>query len=293
LPVALLLAAAWLLARETRDRNVRVILANAGLMAAVYIAFTIRHGFHGSDLSDGHRIGLGESGHYVLACLLAALGLFALRSRVSEDGAPHLRRLIRILNILALVLLVLLSLLLANPWLDGKISGLPVLDSTFMAYLLPGCALGVLAYFGRTVPEWFGQRLTTVNRWFAIALGYLFVLAQTRIAFVGMARFERAYAGQAEQYAYSAVTLAFGVLLLAIGFRLGSRPTRLASAVFVTLAVLKVFLFDMSELQGLLRAVSFIGLGGVLIGIGLAYQRLLFDRKPVDTAQEPVPAPAA
>jgi uncharacterized membrane protein len=31
----------------------------------------------------------------------------------------------------------------------------------------------------------------------------------------------------------------------------------------------------MSELEGVLRALSFIGLGGVLIGIGLFYQRLL------------------
>ncbi|WP_292544933.1 DUF2339 domain-containing protein, partial [Mesorhizobium sp.] len=40
-------------------------------------------------------------------------------------------------------------------------------------------------------------------------------------------------------------------------------------------AVMKVFLFDMSELEGVLRALSFIGLGAVLIGIGLFYQRLL------------------
>jgi uncharacterized membrane protein len=137
----------------------------------------------------------------------------------------------------------------------------------------------VLAYFGRTQPAWFVARLTTANRVLAIGLGYLFVIAQTRLAFVGQERFIRAYTGQAEQYAYSAVTLLFGVALLAIGFRLGSRPTRMASAVFVTLAVLKVFLFDMAELEGLLRALSFIGLGGVLIGIGLAYQRLLFDQK--------------
>ena len=31
----------------------------------------------------------------------------------------------------------------------------------------------------------------------------------------------------------------------------------------------------MSELEGVLRALSFIGLGAVLIGIGLFYQRLL------------------
>ncbi|MGH7094681.1 MAG: DUF2339 domain-containing protein, partial [Stellaceae bacterium] len=37
--------------------------------------------------------------------------------------------------------------------------------------------------------------------------------------------------------------------------------------------VAKVFLSDMGELSGVLRALSFLGLGGVLIGIGYAYRR--------------------
>ena len=34
----------------------------------------------------------------------------------------------------------------------------------------------------------------------------------------------------------------------------------------------------MSDLEGAWRALSFIGLGAVLIGIGLVYQRLLFGK---------------
>jgi uncharacterized membrane protein len=66
-----------------------------------------------------------------------------------------------------------------------------------------------------------------------------------------------------------------GVALLVAGVRFGSQVLRVASAALISIAVLKVFLFDMSELEGVLRALSFIGLGGVLIGIGLFYQRLL------------------
>ena len=43
-------------------------------------------------------------------------------------------------------------------------------------------------------------------------------------------------------------------------------------------AVLKVFLYDLAQLEGILRALSFIGLGGVLISIGLVYQKLIFRR---------------
>jgi uncharacterized membrane protein len=82
----------------------------------------------------------------------------------------------------------------------------------------------------------------------------------------------------AEQYTYSAVWLAFGVVLLAAGIWFRSLPLRIASAAVVVLTVLKVFLVDMSDLTGIYRALSFLGLGAVLIGIGWFYQRLLFPR---------------
>jgi len=78
-----------------------------------------------------------------------------------------------------------------------------------------------------------------------------------------------------ETYTYSVVWLIIGVGLLVLGSRLNAKSIRLASAGLVLIAVLKVFLIDMSNLEGILRALSFIGLGAVLIGIGLFYQRIL------------------
>ena len=54
-----------------------------------------------------------------------------------------------------------------------------------------------------------------------------------------------------------------------------SRRGFLASAT-VALTIGKVFLVDMSDLTGIFRALSFIGLGAVLVGIGWIYQRMLF-----------------
>ena len=82
--------------------------------------------------------------------------------------------------------------------------------------------------------------------------------------------------GQAENYTYSAVWLAFGVVLLIVGILLRSQPVRLASAAVVLLTVGKVFVLDLAGLTGVWRAFSFIGLGLVLIWIALLYQRLLF-----------------
>ena len=78
--------------------------------------------------------------------------------------------------------------------------------------------------------------------------------------------------------------LAFGVALLLVGIALRSQPVRLCSAAVVILTVAKVFLVDMSGLTGVWRALSFIGLGLVLVGIGYLYQRLLFAKKPPEAA---------
>jgi uncharacterized membrane protein len=51
----------------------------------------------------------------------------------------------------------------------------------------------------------------------------------------------------------------------------------------VTATIAKVFLVDMAGLTGIFRALSFIGLGAVLIGIGWLYQRLLFPAQPATT----------
>ena len=87
----------------------------------------------------------------------------------------------------------------------------------------------------------------------------------------------------AEQYTYSVVWLAYGVALLLFGIAFRSQPARLASAAITLLTVAKVFLIDMSGLTGVFRALSFIGLGLVLVGIGWLYQRLLFPPQPKTT----------
>jgi len=83
---------------------------------------------------------------------------------------------------------------------------------------------------------------------------------------------------QGEHWAYSVALLATGILLLGLGFVHDNRFARLASAAYLVLAVLKVFIVDLANLEGVMRALSFIGLGLVLIGIGLVYQRLLAHR---------------
>jgi uncharacterized membrane protein len=91
-----------------------------------------------------------------------------------------------------------------------------------------------------------------------------------------------------EWYLYSVAWLALAVAALAIGLVRNNDRLRRAGLVGVGLVVAKVFLSDMAELDGVLRALSFIGLGGALVGLGYTYRRL---RPPSATTPEPSAAP--
>ena len=57
-----------------------------------------------------------------------------------------------------------------------------------------------------------------------------------------------------------------------------AQALRYASAAVVLLTVAKVGLVDASDLTGLYRVASFLGLGVALIGIGWLYQKILFKK---------------
>jgi uncharacterized membrane protein len=282
--VMALAGGAWLLWRDALKASAKVLAGAALALAGFWVITQIRMAFHGSDLYDGNALGLGEAGVYGLVLIAITIALHQVMVRRTELAAllPVVPA-IQLCNVAAWATVFGLCLVIANPWLGTRLSGPVGFDSSFVGYLLTGAGFGLLAWLGRSQPL-IDTRMTMTNRIAAIGLVYLYLITQVRRSFAGIERFLSADVTDGEHYAYSFTTLGYGVVLLAIGFRLASRETRLASAVFVTLAVAKVFLFDMAGLTGLGRAFSFIGLGVVLIGIGLVYQRLLFDKgsKPLE-----------
>jgi len=83
-----------------------------------------------------------------------------------------------------------------------------------------------------------------------------------------------------ESYAYSAVWLAFALALFIAGLKLAKQHVRYAGLGVMVRVVLKVFLWDMSSLEGLYRIASFIGLGLCLVGMGWLYQRFVLQPSP-------------
>jgi len=83
----------------------------------------------------------------------------------------------------------------------------------------------------------------------------------------------------AEIYCYSFVWLLLGIALLFSGLIKRDKMIRYASLIVMVLVVSKVFLYDVSELEGLYRVFSFFGLGLILISLSYIYSRFVFKSK--------------
>lgn len=261
--------AAWQLARTIDGRPRLAMEASAALFALLTLAMLVRHAMHGGVLNSDAPT-LAEQAIYTLIAIGAGAILVAIDRR---SPSSVLRYGSMAAGVISVAFIVVQHFLVLNPLFTDESTGqIPVFNLLFLAYLLPAVAAGGLALYARNKrPKWYAAMLALVAALLAFAYATLSVRRLFKGEFIGL----WSSLGQLETYTYSALWLIIGVALLTAGVWLKSQVLRIASAALIAVAVLKVFLFDMSELEGVLRALSFIGLGAVLIGIGLFYQRLL------------------
>ncbi|MBZ9921756.1 DUF2339 domain-containing protein, partial [Mesorhizobium sp. BR1-1-7] len=243
--------------------------ASAALFALLTLAMLVRHAMHGGVLNSDAPT-LAEQAIYTLIAIGAGAILVAIDRR---SPSSVLRYGSMAAGVISVAFIVVQHFLVLNPLFTDESTGqIPAFNLLFLAYLLPAVAAGGLALYARNKrPKWYAAMLALVAALLAFAYATLSVRRLFKGEFIGL----WSGLGQLETYTYSALWLIIGVALLTAGVWLKSQVLRIASAALIAVAVLKVFLFDMSELEGVLRALSFIGLGAVLIGIGLFYQRLL------------------
>lgn len=261
--------AAWQLSRSTGGKPRFALEASASLFSLVGIAMLVRHAMNGGIVHAGTPT-LAEQSIYTLMALGGGAIMIALDRR---SPSPVFRYGSLVLGVLSLGFIVLQHMVNLNPLHTDESTGrIAVFNLLLLGYLLPCAAMGALAWYARRArPRWYVAMLALGGS----LLGFAYATLSVRRLFHG--EFIGSWKGlsQLETYSYSALWLALGVAVLTLSVRLNSHLLRIASAGLVVVAVAKVFLFDMSELEGVLRALSFIGLGAVLIGIGLFYQRML------------------
>ena len=270
IPAAAFAAASVLLRRVRVDRAVFAAEALAVILAALLVVFEIRAIVFGGDLLTP-ATALSEQGLTTAAAFAFALGL----SRLAQSRpSPVFRVGSVIARCLGLLNAIIGLGFVVNPLFTGnRVLGGPLFNEILLAYGLPALLAGMVALVTPPTRLRWLQAATGVV---ALVLAFLAVTLEIRFLFATSPDLSWDTVGSAESYTYSAAWLVLGILLLAFGLVFQQRAARLASALLIVVTVLKVFLIDMSNLEGVWRALSFMGLGAVLIGIGLVYQRLLF-----------------
>jgi uncharacterized membrane protein len=271
--------AGWLLRRRADDVPARMVDAAAILFTVLTAFLEIRHYLYSGDIYYPSA-GLTEVALQVCGGLALAIGLERLRARtqsVVHDAAAL------IIAALSLGGIVLGLLLFENPWLSNTNVGGVFFNLNLLGYAIPAVLAAVLGLITRGKRP---QAYSTITAVTAVVLALTYLSFQVARIYQGP-HLSAGPVSDAEGYTYSAVWLAFGVVLLIVGIWLRSQPVRLCSAAVVLATVAKVFLLDMGGLTGVWRALSFIGLGLVLVGIGYLYQRLLFAKKRPEAS--PVP----
>jgi len=285
-PAVFAVVLAWFVRRLKADHWTAVAGAGALALGLAYLVLQTRVLFHGPSIEAALGAGIAELGVDASICLMIAIA-FTRATEVTRQ--PALSLVAVATTALSLIVGVVGLGFYANPIRTGDaVAGMGILNVLLVGYGLPALLAITLAPLARRLDATLAPVPFDVPASIAaIAWLFAFVTLETRWAFQGENLSYLRPTGETEWYAYSAVWLAFGILLLAYGLWRRATPPRLASSVFVTASVAKVFLFDLAGLEGILRAASFIGLGLCLIGIGLTYQKLVFTRPGARLASAP------
>ncbi len=253
-----LLAAAWWLSRDRRTKTALVLESACWTILGVFLAVTLLRMAPREDATS----------HWVLGLMSTIWIALALNQIYRMQAGGKFMTVVRALVVAAYGLTALgtlgLLMTMSNPLLtySARVVGPPVFDSLALAFLPLAAVFAVAAW-----------KITQFGR--KVQIG--FILASTFFAtlYIGM-EIRRLWRGtnlavpgfsDPELYTYTLAMLIASVGLLMFAFSRRSDILRKVAMAGVALTVAKVFLVDMSGLSGLIRVMSFMGLGLSLVGL--------------------------
>ncbi|KPZ62465.1 DUF2339 domain-containing protein [Pseudoalteromonas sp. P1-7a] len=222
----------------------------------------------------GHYPQFGSLSFYeqaLLTCNWLALGCVYLhRARI----AGSLAKLYQVAGMAlagAAGITTLSTLLNANPFLSAIYIGeIIVFNWLFLLWLVPA---GLVLWLYRLIKPLY----TKVAPFILIVAGALSVLAINgfiRQYWQGPYIYISTGASNAELYSYSVIWLVLGAITVVLGHLKNQLLIQKIGLGVLAAVILKVFLVDMANLTGLLKALSFIGLGLSLVGLSWLFQKL-------------------
>lgn len=189
------------------------------------------------------------------------------------------------LNFFALAALVLavVRLLLVDNFYSERL----IFNSRIAVHAVAIIVLGLVAWFGSRRQD---ERGLLVAGWALVALNVLALVALTRdvadyyshqmsavqLGVVGRTRADWVHYHNlriARDFTFSALWMAYGAMLMVIGFWRRSALARWQALALIAITIIKVFVYDVSQLDFGYRILSFIVLGVLLLAISFVYQR--------------------
>ena len=202
--------------------------------------------------------------------LLAAVMAVAMLAQINR--LPTTGRWLRLFRLGLAVLFGLVSaaliavpLTISNPLLFrfNPVTGPMVFDSLALSYLPLAAVLAIGAWRIVNLGPWLRTGLVSIS---SLLAGF-YVVCEIRRFWHGP-DLSAPGVTQPELYSYTIALLIVCAILLAVSFSRRSNVLRKVAMAAAGLTIAKVFLVDISGLEGLLRVVSLIGLGLALAGLG-------------------------
>ena len=211
----------------------------------------------------------------VVTATIGLLG-FGLLEAFKKWGIEHIKPWALGLLMIAGLRYIYFDCLIHNPCFshDQFVGDMPLINGITLTYGLGTLLWTWAVYHGELTSK------KVVYKVFSFASLFAFVTLSVRQYFHG-GNLIPGSVEPVELYGYSVAWLLTGVGLLAVGIQKQNKTARMASLAFMLLAILKVFLYDAAELEGLYRVFSFFGLGVSLIGLSFFYTRFMFSDKAI------------
>jgi uncharacterized membrane protein len=170
--------------------------------------------------------------------------------------------------------------------IDNFYATRPIFNTRMATYAVAIAVLGAVAWYGSRRKDETGHTAAAVS-----------VVALNLLALIALSREVADYYAQemanlsphgrwdpsewanwqhvkiARDFTYSALWMAYGAMLMIVGFWRRSAFVRWQALALIAFTIGKVFLYDVSELDRGYRIVSFIVLGALLLAISFVYQR--------------------
>lgn len=201
--------------------------------------------------------------------LFGAVGLvYHYKSQISETLEQFYKGYSLLLMVLALANygLIAARTISGDNWVWGNISDAPIFNLLILAYLMPV----IIAYLSY---KYYDKRYKRLSAVVTVLSAFGFINLEIRHLWTGNIYLFNSIS-DGELYTYSAVWLLLAITaILAGSWRFGKNCYQ-SGMLLLAMVILKVFIIDLYQLEGIYRIIAFMGLGLSLLGIAYLHKRI-------------------